>query len=91
MLSDVCRGELTMNNQKEIVNKEVPKDLQPDRILAIIFEYMSKVSMENDLEKYLKILADFGEKLVVADRFSVWLHEPTERTIWIAAAHGVEK
>jgi len=91
MLKDVSRGELTMNHQKEIVNKEVLKDLQPDRILAIIFEYMSKVSMENDLEKLLMILADLGKKLVVADRCSVWLHEPLEQTIWTAAAHGIEK
>ncbi len=80
-----------MNNQNGIVHKEVPIDLEPDRILAIIFEYMSKVSMENDLEKLLMILADLGKKLVVADRCSVWLHEPSEQTIWTVAAHGIEK
>ena len=52
---------------------------------------MSKVTMENDLEKLLMILADLGKKLVVADRCSVWLHEPSEQTIWTVAAHGIEK
>lgn len=80
-----------MNNQRGILNKEVQKDLQPDRILAVIFEYMSKVSMENDLEKLLMILAELGKKLVVADHCSVWLYDPSEEIIWTVAAHGIEK
>ncbi|KAA0965471.1 HD domain-containing protein [Sporosarcina sp. ANT_H38] len=80
-----------MNNQREILNNKVHKDLQSDRILGVIFEYMAKVSMENDLEKSLMILADLGKKLVVADRCSVWLYDTSKQTIWTVAAHGIEK
>lgn len=49
-----------------------------DRLLAVIFEYMTKISVETNIKKMVMNLADLGKQLVSADRCSVWLHEPSE-------------
>lgn len=62
-----------------------------DKMLAMIFEYMTKMSLETNIHNILQVLADLGQKMVNADRCSVWLHEPTEKIIWTVAGHGLEK
>ena len=62
-----------------------------DRLLAVIFEYMTKISVETDIKKMVMSLADLGKQLVAADRCSVWLHEPDDKTLWTVGAHGIQK
>lgn len=61
-----------------------------DRLLAVIFEYMTKITVESDIKKMVMNLADLGKQLVSADRCSVWLHEAREGTLWTVGGHGVE-
>ncbi|WP_232319601.1 MULTISPECIES: HD domain-containing phosphohydrolase [Sporosarcina] len=61
-----------------------------DRLLAVIFEYMTKISVETDIKKMVMNLADLGKELVAADRCSVWLHEANEKTLWTVGGHGVK-
>lgn len=61
-----------------------------DRLLSVIFEYMTKISVETDMKKLVMNLADLGRELVSADRCSVWLHEPNEKTLWTVGGHGVK-
>jgi len=65
--------------------------LNSDEMLKIIFEYMGKITIENDLEKLLMLLADLGKKLVAADRCTVWLHKPAEKSLWSVVAHGMRE
>lgn len=67
------------------------QDLKPEELLTIIFDYMAKITAENNIEKQLMNLADFGEKLVLADRCRVWLHKPAEKELWTVTAHRMEK
>ncbi|WP_040286539.1 GAF and HD-GYP domain-containing protein [Sporosarcina koreensis] len=62
-----------------------------DILLATIFEYMGKMSLETDIHKMLLLLADLGTKLVQADRCTVWLHNRDRHTVWTVAGHGVER
>ncbi|WP_205407165.1 HD domain-containing phosphohydrolase [Sporosarcina sp. PTS2304] len=62
-----------------------------DRLLGVIFEYMTKITVETDIKKMVMNLADLGKELVYADRCSVWLHNPEERSLWTVGGHGVQK
>lgn len=66
-------------------------ELKSDELLAVIFEYMGKITAENDLDKLLMILADLGKRLVLADRCTVWLYNPMEHQLWTIVAHGVDR
>ena len=66
-------------------------ELKSDELLAVIFEYMGKITTENDLDKLLTILADLGKRLVLADRCTVWLYNPMEHQLWTIVAHGVDR
>ncbi|WP_232321260.1 HD domain-containing phosphohydrolase [Sporosarcina ureae] len=61
-----------------------------DRLLAVIFEYMAKISVETNIKKMVMNLADLGKELVAADRCSVWLHEANEKILWTVGGHGVK-
>lgn len=65
--------------------------LQADEMLATIFEYMTKITAENDIEKIMSKLADLGKKLVNADRCTVWLHKPIEKKLWTVVAHEMKR
>lgn len=65
--------------------------LKADEMLATIFEYMTKITAENDIDKIMSELADLGKKLVIADRCTVWLHKPTEQTLWTVIAQGMSE
>ena len=66
-------------------------ELQSEELLAVIFEYMGKITAETDLDKLLMILADLGKSLVLADRCTVWLHNPENHQLWTIVAHGIER
>ena len=66
-------------------------ELQSEELLAVIFEYMGKITAETDLDKLLMILADLGKNLVLADRCTVWLHNAESHQLWTIVAHGIER
>lgn len=66
-------------------------ELQSEELLAVIFEYMGKITAETDLDKLLMILADLGKSLVLADRCTVWLHNSETSQLWTIVAHGIER
>lgn len=66
------------------------KELQSDELLAVIFEYIGKITAETDLDRLLMILADLGKSLVLADRCTVWLHNPKSNQLWTIVAHGID-
>lgn len=76
--------------RKNYIGK-VRTERKADEMLAIIFDYMAKMSLETNMDKILQLLADLGQDMVYADRCTVWLHEPSEKIIWTVAGHGLEK
>ena len=81
----------TMKNIETERMMENQKELKPDEMLAIIFNYMTVITAENNLEKLLMHLADLGKKIVVADRCTVWLHKPDDHKLWTMAAHNMDR
>ena len=66
-------------------------ELQSEELLAVIFEYMGKITAETDLDKLLMILADLGKSLVLADRCTVRLHNSESHQLWTIVAHGIDR
>ena len=66
---------------------EEPK---PSVLLKHIFDYISKVAKEKDLERIMMILADMGRYIVSADRCTVWLVDEKREKLWTKVAHGVD-
>lgn len=65
-------------------------ELQSEELLAVIFEYMGRITTETDLDKLLMLLADLGKRLILADRCTVWLHNAENQQLWTIVAHGIE-
>lgn len=80
-----------MTNDKPLSNFSDQNELKSEEMLAVIFEYMGKITAENDLDKLLMILADLGKRLVIADRCTVWLYNAAEHQLWTIVAHGIER
>ncbi|WP_301108118.1 HD domain-containing phosphohydrolase [Sporosarcina sp.] len=79
-----------MPTTSKLFSTNEPLNTKSDRLLSVIFEYMTKISVETDMKKLVMNLADLGRELVSADRCSVWLHEPNEKTLWTVGGHGVK-
>lgn len=73
-----------------VLNSHAQNELPSEELLAVIFEYMGKITAETDLHKLLMILADLGKRLVLADRCTVWLHNPETHQLWTIVAHGID-
>ncbi|QFF97785.1 HD domain-containing protein [Psychrobacillus glaciei] len=80
-----------MHDNKEPIILNEHEHLDSNKMLSIIFDYMSQISLETNHEKLLMKMADLGKELVLADRCTVWLHNPLENNIWTVVAHGIEK
>lgn len=80
-----------MFNDDQIPTTPHQNELQSDELLAVIFEYMGKITAETDLDRLLMILADLGKRLVLADRCTVWLHHSENQQLWTIVAHGIER
>lgn len=80
-----------MFNDDQIPITPHQNELHSDELLAVIFEYMGKITAETDLDRLLMILADLGKRLVLADRCTVWLHNAENHQLWTIVAHGIER
>ena len=65
------------------------KDLSPEELMHLIFDYAARVNNERNLEAALAILQDMGREMVAADRCSLWLLDREKGELWTKVAHGV--
>lgn len=66
-------------------------DLKPEELLKVIFDYTAKIANEKSLDKLLKLMADLGRELIVADRCTLWLLDDSKNQLWTRVAHGVNE
>jgi response regulator RpfG family c-di-GMP phosphodiesterase len=61
------------------------------KLLGIIFDYLSKIAKERNIDTILELIADFGRDVVTADRCTVWLIDERKNILWTRVAHGVDR
>ena len=66
------------------------KELTPEELMHIIFDYAAKVNTERNLDDSLAILADMGREMVTADRCTLWLLDRENEELWTKIAHGIQ-
>ncbi|MGG1551437.1 HD domain-containing phosphohydrolase [Paenibacillus ferrarius] len=72
--------------------RSTPKrDLEPEEMLRIIFEYAAKIANERTLENVLMLMADMGRAMIVSDRCTVWLLDKHKDELWSKVAHGLDE
>lgn len=71
--------------------KEEVKNPNSSELLHIIFNYISRIANERDIDKLLICLADMGRDLITADRCTVWLADAKNKTLWTRVAHGLDR
>ncbi|MGG1518393.1 HD domain-containing phosphohydrolase [Paenibacillus oryzisoli] len=67
------------------------RDLEPEEMLRIIFEYAAKIANERTLENVLMLMADMGRAMIVSDRCTVWLLDKHKDELWSKVAHGLDE
>jgi len=60
-----------------------------ERLLALIFNYISKIAAIHDPDELLIEVARMGRDIVQADRCSVWLLDREREILWTKVAQGV--
>lgn len=73
------------------IQQKKRKELNPEQMLEVIFDYAAKISSENNLDKLLMLMADLGRELIVADRCTLWLFDKAKKILWTKVAHGLER
>ncbi|GIO13628.1 hypothetical protein J19TS2_31830 [Cohnella xylanilytica] len=66
-------------------------DLTSEQLLAVIFDYMAKISSESKLDRVLVLMANMGREMIVADRCTVWLIDEAKQELYTTVAHGVKE
>jgi putative nucleotidyltransferase with HDIG domain len=61
------------------------------KLLGIIFQYLSRIAKERNIDNILNLIADFGRDVVTADRCTVWLIDDHREILWTRVAHGVDR
>ena len=72
------------------IEPKLKEELAPEQLLDIIFNYVSLIASEKDLDRLLLIMADLGRDLILADRCTLWLFDKANHQLWTKVAHGVE-
>ncbi|MBB5022590.1 HD domain-containing phosphohydrolase [Desulfurispira natronophila] len=65
------------------------KELSPDELLKLIFDYVAKISNEKQVDAILVLMADMGREMVVSDRCTLWLLDEINNELWTKVAHGI--
>lgn len=68
---------------------KLKKDLEPQEMLRVIFDYAAKIANERNLDNVLMLMADMGRDMIAADRCTVWLLDRNRNELWSKVAHGV--
>lgn len=61
------------------------------KLLEIIFSFVSRISMERNIDKALMLMADMGKALIESDRCTLWLWDKRKQILWSKVAHGMER
>jgi response regulator RpfG family c-di-GMP phosphodiesterase len=67
------------------------KELEQDELLKIIFDYAARITIENNLDRLLILMADMGRDMTVADRCILWLYDEHTDELWTNVSHGREE
>lgn len=67
------------------------KELSPEELLKIIFDYTAKIASERQLNAVLVHMADMGRELILSDRCTVWLIDEENKQLYTTVAHGVDE
>lgn len=65
------------------------KELTPEQLMQVIFDYAARMSNERNLDALLMVMADMGREMIAADRCSLWLLDKEKEELWTKIAHGV--
>lgn len=68
---------------------KLKKDLEPEQMLRVIFEYAAKIANERRLDHLIMLMADMGREMIVSDRCTVWLLDKQRNELYSTVAHGV--
>ncbi|MFC0216341.1 HD domain-containing phosphohydrolase [Paenibacillus chartarius] len=71
--------------------ERVKRDLQPEEMLRVIFDYAAKIANERLLDRVLMLMADMGREMIVCDRCTVWLLDSKKNELWTRVAHGISE
>lgn len=69
----------------------IRKELSPEEMLKLIFDYAGKIANEPKLDNLLQLMADLGREIVVADRCTIWLFDKEKNELWTRVAHGIQE
>jgi HD-GYP domain-containing protein (c-di-GMP phosphodiesterase class II) len=83
------RGGFTLANDRTFEAKKLKVDLQPEKMLRVIFDYTGKIANERNLDDVLLLMANMGREMIVADRCSVWLVDRAQSELYTTVAHGI--
>lgn len=72
-------------------NSTFKRDLEPEEMLRVIFDYASKIANERLLDNVLMLMADMGREMIVSDRCTVWLLDTQKNELWSKVAHGLDE
>ena len=61
------------------------------KLLNTIFDYLTRIAKERNIDNILNLIADFGRDVVSADRCTVWLIDERKDILWTRVAHGVDR
>ena len=61
------------------------------KLLNTIFNYLTRIAKERQIDNILNLIADFGRDVVSADRCTVWLIDERKNILWTRVAHGVDR
>ncbi|NEW08760.1 HD domain-containing protein [Paenibacillus sp. SYP-B3998] len=67
------------------------RDLDPQELLRVIFDYAAKIASARILEHVLLLMADMGRDMIVSDRCTVWLLDVNKNELWSKVAHGLDE
>lgn len=72
-------------------NNGFRNELSSEEMVKLIFDFAGRIGNEKKLQELLKLMANLGRELIVADRCSVWLWDKDTNELWTTVAHGVEE
>ncbi len=79
-----------MHEAYDLELDRIKKDLTPEEMLKVIFEYTAKIANERTLDNVLMLMANMGREMIVSDRCSVWLIDSRTEELYTTVAHGVK-
>ena len=75
----------------EVGNINIVNRPTATKLLDTIFDYLTLIAKERNIDNILRLIADFGRDVVSADRCTVWLLDEKKNILWTRVAHGVDR